>query len=145
MKRAIELVESEEKNTDTDFIEVPVMGLLTEGAPIETSRMIEYFRLPVQLCKERRVYMLEVKGDFFSNELIGDGDYVIIESTSKFDDNQIVLISIDKKNVTMRRTTKDKNNLVLHPPNPNTKEKTVEESDIRILGVVVGVFRNYIK
>ena len=33
--------------------------------------------------------MLEVKGNFFEGELIGDGDFVIIESKSSFEDNQI--------------------------------------------------------
>jgi len=145
MKRAIELVESEEKAPDNDFIEVPVMGIVTEGAPIETSRMIEYFRLPTQICNERRVYMLEVKGDFYTGELIGDSDYVVIESTTKFDNDQIILISFDKKNVTMRRITKRNGKLILHPSNPEIEQKIVDESEIRILGVVVGVIRNYIK
>ncbi|MBU1626611.1 transcriptional repressor LexA, partial [bacterium] len=145
MKRAIELVDTEEKSPDIEFVEVPVMGIITEGSPIETSRMIEYYRLPVQLCKERRVYMLEVKGDFYSNELIGDGDYVVIESKSKFDDNQIVLLNLDKKNVTIRKITRKKDKLFLHSPNPKIDEKTMDESEIRVLGVVIGVFRNYLK
>jgi len=145
LKRAIELVESEERKTDLDFVEVPVMGVVTEGAPIETSRMIEYFRLPTQLCKERRVYMLEVKGQFYTGELIGDGDYVVIESKSKFNDGQIVLLTLDKKNVSMRRVSRKKDKLVLHSPCPSIKQKEVNESDARILGVVIGVFRNYLK
>jgi repressor LexA len=145
MKRAIELVESENKNPELDLMEVPVMGTVTEGAPIETSRMIEYFKLPVQLRKERRVYMLEVKGDFYSGELIGDGDYVVIESTSKFDEGQLLLLSFDKKNVTMRRVSKTKGKIIIHPSNPKMEQKKLDESEIRILGIVIGVIRNYLK
>jgi repressor LexA len=138
-------VDSENQKPDLDFMEVPVMGAVTEGAPIEITKMIRYMRLPIELCREKRVYMLEIKGNFFTSELIGNGDYVVVESVSKFDDNQIVLISIDKKNVTLRRISREKNKLTLHPPSPEIKEKTVDESEIRILGVVIGVIRNYLE
>jgi repressor LexA len=142
MSRAIELVER--KSEETDVSEVPVMGSVSEGKPIESTKMIEYMRLPENLSKSRRVYMLEVVGDFFKDILIGNGDYVVIESKNEFKNDQIVLIRLDKKNITLRKVSKEGSKILIHPLNLYMKENIVDELEIKILGVVLGVIREYL-
>ena len=143
MSRAIEMVEK--KLEEPDFTEVPVMGTVTEGAPIESTKMIEYIKIPDKLSKGRRVYMLEVKGDFFQDLLIGSGDLVAIESKSEVDDGKIALIRLDKRNVTLRRISKKKGKIIIHPANHEMEEKVVEESGVKILGIVIGIIRDYLE
>jgi repressor LexA len=106
--------------------------------------MIEYMKLPEKVTKGRRVYLLEVKGDFFQDEFITNGDYVVIESTNKFKDGQIALVRLSENNVTLRRVTREKGQMILHPLNSDTKPKTADENNVKILGVVIAVFRNYL-
>jgi repressor LexA len=143
MSRAIELVER--KPEETDAFEVPVMGTVTEGKPIESINMIEYMRLPEKLSKGRRVYMLEVVGNFFKDLLIGNGDYIVIESKNEFKDGQIVLVRLDKKNITLRKVSKEGGKILIHPLNLYMDGKIVDGSEIKILGIVLGVIRDYLE
>ena len=143
MKRAIEFIE--EEKSDIDPFEVPVMGIVSEGNPIETSGMIEYMRLPDKVAKGRRVYMLKAKNDCFENEKFLKGDYVIIESTSNYKSGQIILTRLGKNNTTLRRITKKKDKITFHAPNPNSESIEAEESKIKILGVVIGIFRSFVE
>ena len=143
MRRAIELVDTKEDKPD--ITEIPIMGTFTEGAPIETVNMIEYIRLPERLSRGKRVYILEVKGDFFTGELIGDGDLVVIESKSEIEDGRIALIHLGKRNVTLRRVTRDRNKFILHSPGAGILEKKVDVTVVKILGVLIGVMRDYLE
>jgi len=142
MKRAIELIK--EESNEIDPLEIPVMGIVSENNPIETTKMIEYMRLPDRITHGRRVYMLEVKGKAYEGEKISSGDYVIIESTARFKSDQIALIRLDKNNTTLRRIWKDKGKIKLALKNPDIKTMVFDESEIKILGVVVGVFRCFV-
>ncbi|MBU1628419.1 transcriptional repressor LexA [bacterium] len=142
MSRAIELIEK--KSEETVLTEIPVMGSLTEGKPIESTEMIEYLRLPEKFSKGRRVYLLKVVGNFFSEMLIGDGDYVVIESKTDFMDGQIALIRLDKRNITLRKVSMEGGKIKIHPLNLEREEKFVDEPEVIILGVVIGVIRDYL-
>ncbi|MBU1626665.1 transcriptional repressor LexA, partial [bacterium] len=144
MKRAIEL-SKEEDMSEQDRIEIPCMGLISEGNPIETPGSIEYMKLPDKMTKGRRVFMLKAKGKAYEGEKIINGDYLIIESTTTFKNFNLVLISNDPQNTTLRRITKEKGKINLYLANPAVKKEVLDESEVKIMGVVIGVFRSLVE
>lgn len=80
--RAIELmVENEFAKTDELTVEVPLLGKITAGNPIEAiEHPDEYFALPSYLIpKSKEVFTLNVSGCSMINAGILDGDIVIVE------------------------------------------------------------------
>jgi repressor LexA len=140
MKRAIELSKNEEKNS-SDRIETPCMGTISEGNPIGTTGMIEYMNLPDRLVKGKRVFMLRVNGNDFECENIENKDYLVIESTTQYKNYNLVLLTLDPHNTTIRRITKERNIITLSFPDPKIKSIEFADQEIKILGVVIGVFR----
>lgn len=74
---------------------------------------------------------------------IDDGDYVVIKKQETAANGERVVAMIDNE-VTLKRFYKDKHNIRLEPSNGKMQPIIVEpDSDIRILGVLVGVMRRY--
>jgi repressor LexA len=140
MKRAIELAREDEKG-DQDRLETPCMGMLSEGNPVGTTGMIEYMKMPDKLVKGKRVFMLKVSGNAYESENIENRDYLIIESTTTYKNFNLVLLTLDPHNTTIRRITKERGKVTLALANPNVKPVVLDESEVKILGVVIGVFR----
>lgn len=81
--RAIELLVKNEfaLNTSDTTIEVPLLGKITAGSPIEAiEHPDEYFALPSYLVpKNKEVFTLNVSGCSMINAGILDGDIIIVE------------------------------------------------------------------
>ena len=94
---------------------------------------------------EKHAHAFIIKGDFMSGEGIFDGDYVVIESRKEIEDGDIAFIYQDMENAILSRVYKDKGNVILQPSNPNMKLRILEETKIKIQGVVIGIIRCYFK
>ena len=60
-------------------IEVPLLGYVAAGLPIEAIASAETIAIPEDLVGRRDTYVLRIKGDSMIDEHIRDGDYVIVE------------------------------------------------------------------
>ena len=73
---------------------------------------------------------------------IFDGDYVIIEQCDTAENGEIIAALIDDS-ATVKRYFKEEGRIRLQPEN-DTMEPIIVTGDLRILGKVVGLFRNRI-
>ena len=78
--RAIELLVKNEYEVE-DVVDVPLLGKVTAGSPIEAIEMPdEFFTLPTYLIPTRKeVFTLKVWGESMINAGIHDGDIVIVQ------------------------------------------------------------------
>src|SRR5262245_19322147 len=60
-------------------MELPLLGFVAAGAPIEAVHGTETIAVPETLEGRRDAYALRVKGDSMIDEQIRDGDFVIVE------------------------------------------------------------------
>ena len=76
-----------------DVIEVPLLGKITAGNPIEAiENPNEFFSLPAYLVpKDKEVFTLNVSGDSMINAGILDGDIVIVERRNTARNGEIVV------------------------------------------------------
>ena len=103
--RAIELlVENEFEKKDDATVNVPLLGKITAGSPIEAiENPDEYFALPAFLIpKNKEVFTLNVSGCSMINAGILDGDIVIVERRNTARNGEIVVAMTEDNEVTLK-------------------------------------------
>ena len=141
--RAIELlVENEYAKPQDDLIaEVPLLGKITAGSPIEAiENPDEMFALPSYLIpKNKEVFTLNVSGESMINAGILDGDIVIVEKRNTARNGEIVVAMTDEKEVTLKTYYKEDGYFRLQPQN-DTMDPIIL-NNVTILGIAIGLYR----
>ena len=140
--RAIELlVDNEYMEKDENIVDVPLLGKITAGNPIDAIEMPgEFFALPSYLIpKNKEVFTLKVSGESMINAGIFDGDIVIVERQKVAHNGDIVVAMTDQNEVTLKTFYKEKNYIRLQPEN-DTMEPFIFPN-ITILGKAIGLYR----
>ena len=68
---------------DGRAVELPLLGYVAAGAPIEAVVGNETIDVPESLVGKRDTYVLRVRGDSMIDEHIRDGDFVIVETADR--------------------------------------------------------------
>ena len=123
--------------------ELPLLGRIAAGAPVETFETPETLNL-ADFARSETSYVLQVKGDSMVEDHICDKDYVIVEKTETANNGDIVVALIQGEETTLKRFFRDSPTKVrLQPANAALKPITVPASDVAIQGRVIGVLRRY--
>lgn len=142
--RTIEInVPNEYLEKDEDVIEVPLLGKVTAGTPIEAIEVPdEYFSLPANLiANKKEVFTLKVSGESMINVGIYDGDILIVErcTTAK---NGDTVVAMNKDNeATVKTFYKEDGYFRLQPEN-DTMEPIILDQ-VTILGKAIGLYRKF--
>jgi repressor LexA len=133
--RAIQLVDHRPPSSG-----LPLLGNVAAGAP--TAAVAQDERLEFnELFGGPDQYALRVRGQSMIEDHIEDGDYVVVRKTEDAANGERVVAMIDGE-VTLKRFFHEKNHIRLEPANGKMQPIVVEpDSDVRILGVLVGVLR----
>lgn len=140
--RAIELlVENEYLPKNDAVVDVPLLGKITAGNPIEAiEQPNEYFSLPSYLIpNNKEVFTLLVSGTSMINAGILDGDIVIVERKNTARNGQIVVAMTDENEVTLKTFYKEDGYFRLQPQN-DTMDPIILKN-VQILGIAVGLYR----
>ena len=140
--RAIELLETSEEITG-DGMDVPILGFIAAGAPIEpyTDPSASLSIPPGFVSGQKRVFVLQVRGESMIEEQIRDGDFVIIEQTENANDGEIVVALLDNGMATLKRFFRETTRIRLEPA--NAKMSPIFVKNVRIQGKVIGLIRRY--
>lgn len=125
---------------DPEYYEIPLMGVVIAGRPIEAIRTRETIDIPRDMMA-KNVFALKVRGDSMIEEGIFDNDYIIIEKTDNPKNGDIVVALLDNENVTLKRFYKEKYRIKLQPA--NKKYQPIYSNKVIIQGRVKGVIRKY--
>lgn len=140
--RAIELlVENEFAKAEDDVVEVPLLGKITAGSPIEAiENPDEYFSLPSYLIpNDKEVFTLKVSGESMINAGILDGDIIIIAKQNVARNGEIVAAMTDENEVTLKRFYKETDHIRLQPENDTMAPILLP--NVTILGKAIGLYR----
>lgn len=129
----------------TGATEVPLLGAVAAGAPIESVTSGEVVAVPDDLLPRRGSnYALRVSGESMIDEQIADGDLVVVNSRDTADNGEMVIALVNGNEATVKRCYREPGGWVrLQPSNPTMAPFRVRESDVLIQGVVVGVIRKF--
>jgi repressor LexA len=127
-----------------EVIMLPLIGSIAAGTPILADEHIE-FELPVPAQMVRNVkgaFLLRVNGDSMTGDGILDHDIVVVkpQETGNHGDLVAVLLGDD---ATVKRLNMDPHGVKLMPSNPNYKPIDVTEDNAKVIGKIVGLFRDF--
>jgi repressor LexA len=125
-------------------IEVPLLGYVAAGMPIEAIAGNETIAIPESLMSGKRdTYVLRVRGDSMIDEQIRDGDWVVVEDRKSADNGEMVIALVGGQDATLKKFYKEDGRIRLQPANPTMQPIFVDADNVQIQGVVVGVVRKY--
>jgi len=140
--RSIELVQT---NGGASAVELPLLGLVAAGQPIEAIEDQETLAVPEDFVgRGGRHYVLKVRGDSMIDEQIRDGDYVIVNSRNTADNGEMVVALVHGDSATVKKFYREGDGRVrLQPANVTMSPMFFPSEDVMVQGVVVGVIRRY--
>ncbi len=140
--RTIEiLVPNEYIEKEDNVVEVPLLGKVTAGTPIEAIETPdEYFPLPINLINPKKeTFTLKVSGESMINVGIYDGDILIVERQNTANNGDTVVAMNDNNEVTVKTFYKEKDHFRLQPENDTMAPIILK--NVTILGKVKGLYR----
>lgn len=131
--------------SDLGALEVPVMGRIAAGVPIEAiSEVSHHVAVPGAMISGRgNHYALEVKGDSMIDAGINDGDIVVIREQSTADNGDIVVALVEEHEATLKRYHRRGSMIALEAANPAYQTRMLREDQVRVQGRLVGLIRSY--
>ena len=124
-------------------VELPLLGYVAAGAPIEAIVSAESIAVPEDLVGKRDTYVLRVRGDSMIDEQIRDGDFVIVEDRKTADNGEMVIALLRGSDVTLKKFYRENGRVRLQPANPAMQPLIVDALQVQVQGVVIGVMRKY--
>ncbi len=121
---------------------LPIVGRIAAGGPVTAEENIEGFLDAQRLTGGSASFALRVAGDSMRDAGILNGDLVMVAPVAEPGNGEIVVAMIGDE-ATVKRFLKRAGRIVLQPENPAYEPIVVTPSspELRILGKVVGVFR----
>ncbi|MEM9558455.1 MAG: transcriptional repressor LexA [Acidobacteriota bacterium] len=143
-KRGLELLRTVPSAPLTTESEVPFLGMIAAGQPIEALPGEERLSVPNHLFEgiAANHYVLRVAGESMIDEGIHDGDFVIVLRREEARPGEMVVALIDG-DATLKRFFPEGATIRLQPANPNMEPILVPADRLKVQGVVVGLMRKF--
>jgi repressor LexA len=125
---------------------IAIVGRIAAGEPIEAVQGHPEEIEVSEFIRDDGCYALKVKGKSMIDDLIDDGDVVVVRPQESADDGDIVVALItdgptSEGRATLRRLYREPDRIRLQPANPAMEPIYVKPGDLRIQGRVVSVIR----
>lgn len=137
--RSIEL--TEKANMFARGIELPLIGVIAAGHPIEAIENQESITVPMELLPNLNCYVLQVRGDSMMEDGILNGDYVIVERSFYPKNGEVVVALLNNENATLKKYYREKSRIRLQPA--NAAMRPIYTRNPVIQGIVRAVLRKY--
>lgn len=139
--RSLEVVRAE---VGALAVELPLLGTVAAGLPLETFREEETISVPHDMVKRGNNYVLRVKGDSMVDEQIRDGDYIIVNARDVADNGEMVVALINGEGATVKKFYRERDGRIrLQPANETMQPMYFSAEAVQVQGIVVGVIRKY--
>jgi repressor LexA len=125
-------------------VELPLLGAIAAGRPIEALVEEERAALPRELVRRpEETFVLRVRGDSMRDEQILDGDLIVVERRERAENGDVVVALIEGREATLKTFYRERGRIRLQPANPAMEPITVDPEAVRIQGIVTGLFRRF--
>ena len=131
-------------STKQTLIQIPVLGTIAAGQPIEAIEDKENIAIPKGSVKSSdNCFALRVKGESMKDEHINDGDIIIVKQQPNAHNGQKIVALINNNEVTLKKIYREKNHIRLEPANPEFKPIVVSPKKLKIQGIVMDVIKKH--
>jgi repressor LexA len=119
---------------------LPLVGQVAAGSPVLAEENIEdYIQVPEIAGGEDGEYILRVRGESMRDAGILPGDFVVVRPQETALDGEIVVAMVGEE-ATVKRFFRESDHVRLQPENATMEP--IRSKEVRVLGRVVGLFRN---
>jgi repressor LexA len=141
LSRAIE-IPAQRKTVNS--LELPLLGQVAAGTPIEAVETQDTLTVPVDLVRRpNTAFALRVKGQSMVEEGILDGDYIVVEQRQTAQSGETVVAMVNGE-ATVKKFFPERGGRVrLQPANVQMQPIIARGKDVEIRGIVVAVLRKY--
>lgn len=132
----------EQRRTKPPVIEIPLLGRIAAGAPVESVEQQEI--LSFADFAGGNTFALEVRGNSMIDDHICDGDFVLLERVAEVRDGEIVVALVAGHETTLKRLYREPGDIIrLQPANSAVKPILVPARDVQVQGRLLAVLRKY--
>ena len=136
-------LDEEDLNNSNDT-EVPVLGKIAAGTPVEAiQNEVSRIPLPANIEKDGEFFGLKVQGDSMIEAGINDGDTVIVKKADTADNGKIVVALIDDHEAMLKRIRRKGKTVALESANRNYETKIFGPDRVKVQGILVSLYRNF--
>ena len=121
---------------------IPFLGTVAAGIPIEPVQTAEAIEVPENFLGNGSNFALRVRGDSMIEDGIRDGDILIITQQPQAENGQTV-VALVAGEATVKKFYRRENKIELRPANSRMKPIVANAEEIEVVGVVMGLLRNY--
>ena len=125
---------------------VPVLGSIAAGGLVEPFSDVKEQLDLSSIFQKPNCFALRVVGDSMIEDLIAEGDVVIMRSlgdTEQVNDGEIVAARVDGYGTTLKRFYRQEDQVTLKPANAKYPPIEVNAVKVEVQGILVGVWRGY--
>lgn len=141
-----ELLDRDERRLDRYHRDVkygtPLAGEIVAGQPLEAYENHENLSFD-DVIRQEGVFALRVKGNSMVDDHILDGDYVLIEKTSRAQPGEIVVALVDQSETTLKRYFPEGTLVRLQPANMEMEPILLSPDRVEVQGRLIAVHRRY--
>lgn len=121
-------------------VPAPIVGEIAAGQPIYAyEEREETLAVPADWARTEDTFVLRVRGKSMIEDLIDDGDYVVIQPQHNARDGDIVVALLEDNTATLKRFYRERDRIRLQPA--NSTMAPIYARDVKIQGKVVGLIR----
>lgn len=139
--RSVALTAAQTRKNHSE-IEVPLIGSIKAGYPIEMLLQPQTVSLPEALVPHpEHTYALKAKGDSLNEELIAEGDLLIVEAYQEVDNGDTIIALVNAHDTLVKRYFREEGYIRLESKTPHHRPMIVREKDLAVQGRLAAVLR----
>lgn len=125
---------------ESELIKIPIYNEIAAGVPITMNAQIEEdCYMPRNIVPDNS-FILKVRGDSMIDANINDGDYVVIKSQNTATQGEIIAAALDGE-ATLKKYMRMGGSVLLVAENSAYEPIMVEEGNVNVMGVLVGIMK----
>ena len=125
-------------------IVLALLGVVAAGSPIEAIEGDERIEIPPEMAgRPGERFVLRVRGDSMIDDLIADGDLVVVESRNEARNGETVVALVAGSDATLKRFYQHGSQVSLVPANSSMDPIELPAAEVQIRGVLRGLLRSY--
>ena len=134
-------IQEQRKHRQETSLEIPLLGRIAAGAPVEAIEQREAVRFG-DFLGNPDVFALEVRGESMIGDHICDGDLIVVQSQKTAENGQTVAVWLRaEQEATLKRFYLEDGRVRLQPANTTMQPIYTDPENVEIKGHVVGVIR----
>lgn len=123
-------------------VELPFIGHVSTDAHVETFPQVQTLAVPEFLVHSpESSYVLRARGDTLNDEMIADGDLLVIEARNEAFDGETVVATTPDAHTIIKRYHPEGNYIRLTSPSPHIEPLIIRYDDLVIHGILASLLR----